>query len=209
MNIARVSCRERARREFERLKHTDAPPIPIAGGSLVPVSRAHAADERLIAALARWRVANEFAYPTRFPVTLAGTGAWLRERVLAAPERMMFLVHDASGRPIDHAGFVADGDRTLKLDNVMRGERGAPGIMTAAVTALLRWADRTLEPVAVRLPVFAHNGHAIRFYRRIGFHDAGLVPLRRLELGERVEYVPLADGAEAADAHHLIMMRRS
>lgn len=202
-----MTFRERARHEFERLKHTGAPAIAIAGGSLVPVCPAHADDERLVASLARWRESNALAYPTRFPVTLTGTATWLRERVIAAPDRIMFLVHDAAARPIGHAGFALADDTSLKLDNVMRGEPGAPGIMTTAVTSLLGWADRTLKPAAVRLPVFAHNDRAIRFYRRIGFRDAGVAPLRRLDRGDRVEYVPLVDGAGPADAHHLIMVR--
>jgi RimJ/RimL family protein N-acetyltransferase len=202
-----VTYRERVTLEFERLKRPGATPIPITGGSLVPVCRARAADERLIAALARWRDANAFAYPTRFPVTQEGTATWLRDRVLAVPERIMFLVHDAAARPIGHAGFALTDDAWLKLDNVMRGEDGTPGIMTAAVKSLLGWAERTLGPAAVRLPVFAHNDRAIRFYRRIGFRETGIVPLRRIKCGERIEYVPLT-GTGPADAHHLIMVRQ-
>jgi hypothetical protein len=52
---------------------------------------------RSIAALARWRAANEFAYPTRFE----GTATWLRDRVLNVPDRIMFLVHDPAGRVVD------------------------------------------------------------------------------------------------------------
>lgn len=148
-------------------------------------------------------------YPTRFTVTREGTAAWLRERVLAAPARHMFLIYDEADVLVGHAGVDhADGD-TAKLDNVIRGVPGrGPGIMSEAVAGIVSWAaDGGLARRLIWLPVFAHNQRAIRFYRRLGFRDDGLHPLTRVEHGGRTEYVPFdPGGAPAPDDHHLRMV---
>jgi hypothetical protein len=64
--------------------------------------------------LAACRAANAFAHPTRFAVTSVGTAAWLRGRVLAVPDRIMFLVHDPHGRAVGHAGFADASNGMLK-----------------------------------------------------------------------------------------------
>jgi RimJ/RimL family protein N-acetyltransferase len=170
--------------------------IPIEGGmgTLVPVGYEHVGDDRLIATLARWREANMHVYPTQFPVTHSGTAEWLTERVLAVSDRVLFLVVEPGGRPLGHGGFAegARGDRSLKLDNVMRGEAiGPPGIMTGAVGALLRWADATLASEVITAPAFADNHRIIRLLCGLGFRDEGdLIPLQKVVSGDRIDYVP-------------------
>jgi perosamine synthetase len=176
-------------------------------GSLVPLCELHAGDGRLVELLAEWRAANMFAYPTQFPVTLAGTADWLRTKVLDVEDRLLFLVLDPRGEPIGHLGLAQalNDRREVKVDNVVRGSRTASsGIMSAALRALLGWAEATLRPARVWLPVFSDNQHAIRFYRRIGFRDDRLLPLRRHIDGDRVSYLPRETGDHApADRFHL------
>ena len=50
--------------------------------------------------------------------------------------------------------------------------------MGEALDALIAWAEELFAPERILLHVFDDNGHAIGFYRRHGFHDAGRVPLR-------------------------------
>src|SRR5258707_13683609 len=54
--------------------------MPDGFGYLLPVCELHADDVSLIDLLARWRQENSSAYPTQFPVTIAGTSSWLRNR---------------------------------------------------------------------------------------------------------------------------------
>jgi RimJ/RimL family protein N-acetyltransferase len=124
-------------------------------------------------------------------------------------DRIMFLVADGDGTLVGHLGLAhaVNDHRDLKVDNVMRGPHDCrPGIMSAALRTMLEWAGRTLGPQRFYLPVFSDNEHAIRFYRRLGFQEGRLVPLRRHEEGDRVCYRPLAEGdREAPDRHHLLM----
>jgi perosamine synthetase len=189
-------------RSFAWLKDTasateaSARAIPLAGdiGQLVPVGHGHPTDERLIATLARWRETYMHLYPTQFRVTLDGTAAWLKDRVLAVPDRVMLLVLEPGGRLLGHAGLAEalNDDRAVTLDNVVRGGPGGPpGIMSAAVRALLQWARVNLDPQVISVRPGADNERMIGFVKRLGFRDEGhLIPLRRVVTGEHIAYVP-------------------
>ena len=210
---ARAVRRDAVLREIAFLKSTDtlaqahARSIELpSGGALLPVCELHADDERLISDLARWRAAAQFAFPTRFPVSTLGTRRWLRGGLLDVPDRLLFLVCDRHGHAVGHLGFAAAAapDGSMEIDNVVRGERAvAPGLMGEALDALIAWADELFAPERILLRVFEDNSHAIAFYRRHGFHDAGRVPLARAVDGDRETFVP-ADG-RAEDAAFLVM----
>ena len=186
--------------------------IPLADGEgfLVPVCELHATDDGLIAKLARWRAENAFAYPTQFPVTIAGTASWLRSRLLDIEDRVLFLILDRHGNPVGHLGFAnaINNEGELEIDNIVRGVKDVqPGIMRSAMQALLNWAEETMGPRVIYLRVMNDNHHAIKFYHKLGFKDGQLVPLRRHEEGERVEYLPLAeDDHNEPDQHFLRMV---
>ena len=60
---------------------------------------------------------------------------------------MLFLVCDRHGHPVGHLGFAnaAADDRSMEIDNVVRGERArAPGLMGEALDALIAWAEELL-----------------------------------------------------------------
>jgi RimJ/RimL family protein N-acetyltransferase len=183
--------------------------LPQGAGHLVPVCELHAADREIVATLARWREQNSRWYPTQFRVTLAGTAAWLRAQVLDVEDRILFLVAGQSGGPVGHLGLanaLNDG-RAVKVDNVMRGVADCqPGLLGVALRALLDWAGQALVPRRIYLPVFSDNLHAIHFYRRLGFREDGLIPLRRHQEGDRVCYRPVGpEDRDAPDRHHLRM----
>jgi perosamine synthetase len=185
--------------------HAKAVELASDSGYLLPVCELHAGDERLIETLARWRDDNQHAYPTRFPVTLEGTARWLRAGVLDVEDRMLFLVCDRFGRPVGHLGFASalQGERSVEVDNVVRGERDAPGLMSLAMHALCAWAEEALGPETIVLRVLSDNAHAIAFYERLGFVHDGLEPLHTVVDGERTSLVPAAEAD--ADAHFLRM----
>lgn len=165
-------------------------------GYLVPVCELHAADDQLISKLADWRHENAFAYPTRFPVTAVGTKSWLRSKLLDVEDRILFLVLDHHGNPVGHLGFAdcINGEAEMEIDNVVRGEKEVePGIMRNAMEALINWAEEVIGPRSIYLRVLRTNDHAIQFYRRLGWTDGQLTPLRRYEEGERIEYRTLAE----------------
>ena len=204
------------RKEFAFLKSTDsiahlhAHSIVIAEGDglLVPACELHASDDALIATLSEWRRDNYFAFPTQFPVSDEGTKRWLRKGVLNVADRLLFLVCDRHGRPVGHLGFAnaLAGDRQMEVDNVVRGDKQAqPGLMSAAMEALVAWGEEMFGPREIHLRVFEDNQRALAFYERLGFVRDGTTPLRCEERpGGVVAFVP-ADSSDDADRWFLRM----
>jgi perosamine synthetase len=206
-------------RSFSFLKQTTAlddlftKSVPLdSGGYLLPICELHATDEALIKTLASWREKHRLAFPTQFPVTVAGTRAWLRQRLLDVEDRLLFLVTDEHGYPVGHLGLAnARNDRfEVEIDNVVRGVDDAqPGIMSGAMRALLEWTEQNVAPSEIALRVLRDNVHAISFYRKLGFVDDGLVPLRRFENGTTISYEPLDEHDRAEpDSYFLRMVYR-
>jgi glycosyltransferase involved in cell wall biosynthesis/RimJ/RimL family protein N-acetyltransferase len=182
--------------------------LPNNAGYLLPICELHAKDNILIAKLAKWRDENSSAYPTRFPVTIDGTEKWLRSRILDADDKILFLVLDKGGNVVGHVGLanVLNEAQEVEFDNILRGEKQAePGIMTLAMQTLLQWAQETLRPKRIFLRVFNDNQHAITFYRRIGFVDEKLQPLKRIVSGELISYVSGEEQNQPADSYFLHM----
>ncbi len=169
-------------------------------GLLVPVCELHATDDNVIAKLAQWRAENQDAFPTQFPVTTAGTATWLRNQVLDCNGRFLFLVLDRYGNPVGHMGFAHALNElaTMEADNIVRGVKNiSPGIMAAALSAMINWAEEMFHPKKIFLLVFTENHHAIRFYKKIGFKEGSLIPLRRHQQGDRISYQPFASNDSA------------
>ncbi len=180
-------------------------PLPGERGFLVPVAALHLTDTAVIDLLAVWRTENEFAFPTRFPVTDTGTAEWLRDKVLGVRDRMLWLVIDKHGRALGHMGLAnaVNDRREVEIDNVIRGVKNAePGIMAAALRALLDWTQEFLMPDVISLLTFKDNTAALAFYTQLGFREEAEIPLRMTSVGETVSYAPLAEGdtAPADDA---------
>lgn len=162
-------------------------------GLLVPMCELHADDARVIADLARWRETHFDAFPTQFPVTAEGTARWLRAAVLDAEDRLLFLVCDRHGHAVGHLGLAdaLSADRTVEVDNVVRGEAVDGPVMAAALEALVRWSHEVLGAQTVHLRVFEDNARAIAFYERAGFRAVGTIDLVRTERADgAVAYVP-------------------
>lgn len=184
-------------------------PLPDGKGTLLPICELHADDAHLISELSSWRIANQTAYPTRFPVTDQGTAKWLRSKLLDAEDRILFLVLDRHGNRIGHLGFAScfNESKLMEVDNVVRGVAGqAPGIMQAAIVTMLEWARTTIGPSGFFLRVFEDNSHATKFYERQGFHIEERIPLRRSVNGQTESYAPVEpDDSTPADASFLKM----
>jgi RimJ/RimL family protein N-acetyltransferase len=160
---------------FNSLKNGPACPIPIyrlgQPGILAAVGWSDANDPEAVARLATWQEMAESLAPPSFPFTPPGARAWLIEQVLDIPDRLLFWVQSPKGKPIGHlrlCRFDAR-QRTMEIDQVMRGEAKFPGLMTHAVGALCRWAGETLglDRLVLRIP--SSNGPAMRLAARCGF----------------------------------------
>jgi len=160
------------------------------GFSLIPVSRFHCADGRLISNMAAWRNRFVTAYPTQFKATPDSTSRWLDESVLNQPGRILFLVMDKCGCCFGHIGFnnCINNERSFEIDNVVRGEAGYPGLFSRALDILCTWAYETFPVDDIVLRVMADNSRAIDFYYSLGWSLVREIQLTKRESKDFVSY---------------------
>lgn len=183
--------------------------IPLKGeqGFLIPVAQVHLGDDALLQRLTQWRNRFVHVYPTQFLATLESTRAWLRDRLLAVEDRMLFLVVDKQGTVVGHMGFNScfNDEAQMELDNIVRGVDGVErGIMANALLTLTEWARKTINVEGFFLRVFADNAKAIDFYRSLGFVVDETIPLTKVEQEGLVSYVACENGG-TPDASFLRM----
>ena len=166
--------------------------IPIENaGFLVPICDAHREDDELLHKLAAWRNNNVHVYPTQFVATLASTKAWLIDRLLAAEDRILFLLVDNRGKVAGHIGFngCCNNDFLFEIDNVVRGDSSAAkGLFSMGMIALMEWARKTLNVAKFCLRVMDDNQHALNFYLRNEFVEDHRIPLIKEEQKNFISY---------------------
>ncbi len=138
-----------------------------------------------ISLLSKWRKENSFAFPSQFKVTLKGTKIWLEKQFIYNPSRILFFIEDTAKKPklVGHLGLYSFDFQacTCEVDNVVRGEKNyMKGIMTLALKALLKWTCNELKPKQIFLRVFSDNDRAVNYYKRCGFVNYELIPLRKI-----------------------------
>jgi len=146
---------------------------------LSPITKRHLDDnirnDELVRLLSEWRRTNAKWYPTVFKVTYDGTRKWLRDQVIGAEDRILFMVKTMDGNPFGHMGFYRG-----EADNFIRGRKDIlNGGMTSALRAMLNWAFIDLDLKDLYLRVFSDNTRAIAFYDRCGFRPIYKIPLKK------------------------------
>ena len=137
-----------------------------------------AKNAHLIALLSAWRKKVLHFMPSTRPITIRGTREWLKNKVIGEKDRLLFLVI-ADGKPIGHMGFYRykPEDNSIVVDNVIRGVSGYPGIMSAALIAMIQWAKKALSVSSFLVDCSDNNEKAIALYKRIGFNEVRREPL--------------------------------
>lgn len=126
----------------------------------------------IISVLSRWRRENPMAGTGTFLVSDERTEHWLKTYVLNNESRIIFLIMDLQGNYIGHIGLAGfDFEKGIAdIDAVLRGEKDVhPGIMGAALQAIIEWGENTLQLKKIYLEVFDDNLHAIQFYEKHHF----------------------------------------
>lgn len=176
---------------------------------MIPVCRLHVDDEATITMLAEWRRRNMSVHPTQFRVSLEGTADWLRSKVLGEEGRILFLVCGPDGDPVGHYGLIdaVNEDCEAYVSSGMRGVPSRhPGIIGRARATAVRWATEELGARRILAVVFADNPIPLRRLRGAGFRQLRVLPLRRHEIGERIEYRSIEAGdPDPPDRYHVLM----
>ena len=119
-------------------------------------------------------------------------------------DRVLFIIQ-VDGKYIGHVGlFHFDfTNNSSEIDNVIRGENDLPGVMSEAIKSLMAWATAELGIHTFNLKVRKENLHAIKFYKKIGYSQSGLIPLVYNEQHE-LEELPMNDPRKG-DKYYIVM----
>jgi RimJ/RimL family protein N-acetyltransferase len=140
--------------------------------------------------LGKWRKENEIWFLSQFEVSTERTTSWFKNKVIAEPDRMLFIIK-ADGTYLGHVGLFRFDflNRTCEIDNVLRGTKSNPGVIFNALICLMNWAKAELKLDGFTLKVLSDNERAIRLYKRIGFVDTERIPLIQIEGKDGLELV--------------------
>lgn len=154
-----------------------------------------AADREIIDLLGRWRKENEAFFLSQFPVSFERTQAWYRDHLIAKPDRLLFIIRTANGY-VGHVGlFRFDFScRSCEIDNIVRGENAFPGIMGAAILAMMKWGKETLGLEGFTLKVLGDNERAVRLYEKLGYVETGRIPLMLADGKDGPEWTEAPEG---------------
>lgn len=166
-------------------------------------------NQNLMYLLGKWRKENEMFYLSQFPVTIERTTKWFREKVIDAPDRLLFLVKSPQ-KYVGHIGlfrFNFD-DMTCELDNILRGESDYPGVIGESLIHMMDWGKNTLRLRGYTLKVLSHNERAIRLYKRLGFSEVDKIPLIYINGDDGKELIEAPQGYDKKpDAYYIVMKR--
>jgi perosamine synthetase len=164
---------------------------------LVPMTTLDLTTDSNVQLIKAWREANQFAYPTRFNVTLEGTRSWLENAVYGNDLRMLFWITDSSFAKFGHIGVLISKDGTsIEVDNVLRGESGNPGLVSSAMRVLENMVQEEFSLEEISLRVLESNHCAVDFYLKLGYKVVDVTPLIEAKIGDSTNLIPGTPGID-------------
>ena len=150
-------------------------------------------NKNLVNNLTKWRSRESFWFSQQFKVTSARTKKWLGDLVINNPDRILFAVEDNAGKLYGHLGFYRyrTQDNSCELDNVVRGSKDIPGLMTDCVNCLIKWGFKNLEVSVIYLTTFDDNLRAANLYKRCGFKKIRKIPLKKIRKNDELQWVKI------------------
>lgn len=164
---------------------------------LVPMTTLDLTTDSNVELIKTWREANQFAYPTRFNVTLVGTRRWLENAVYGNDLRMLFWITDSNFAKFGHIGVLISEDGTsIEVDNVLRGESGNPGLVSSAMRVLENLVQEEFSLEEINLRVLESNHRAVDFYLKLGYKVVNVTPLIESKIGDFTNLIPGTPGID-------------
>jgi len=136
---------------------------------LIPFSKSDAQHSTRIELLADWRRDHQYAYPSRFEITISGTQKWLEHVVINNQDRILFWVTDSNMHPLGHLGLLKNSAGLIEIDNVLKGASGHKGLFSIAMSQLEKLVIQELGRLEIELKVLRENHHAVNFYKTLGY----------------------------------------
>lgn len=167
-----------------------------------------AEDEELMTLLANWRKKHEVWFQAQFPVSVERTKTWFKNKVIGAPDRLLFIIK-IKDVYVGHVGlFRFDfANLSCEIDNIVRGEdEVAPGIIGDAVVKMMTWGKENFGIKNYTLQTTSDNPRALRLYDRLGFVELKRIPLLYHKTAEGGEWLEApADYAGAIERYDVFM----
>lgn len=139
----------------------------------------------IIESMAKWRQDNMQWFWTQFESTPERTKEWIENIILPDPTRIMFLIYTfPEHNLIGHIGSKDITESTAEVDNVMRGNPGAKGMMHYAEITLLSWLFIKMGMKMANLWVFYNNERAIKLHSSAGFSLRAMKPYREMVISK-------------------------
>jgi RimJ/RimL family protein N-acetyltransferase len=175
--------------------------------SLVLLTAEHAEDKKIIELLSKWRKQHEWWFPAQFNVTEEGTAKWLRNQLIDAPDRILFMIK-TDDEYLGHVGLFRFNfeEKSCEIDNIVRGEHKIPGIMGNAIVNMMKWGRKALGLRGYELQTFSDNDRSLALYRKLGFSEVKRVPLIPLKGKDRVDWVDAPESYSGSVERYNVFM---
>jgi RimJ/RimL family protein N-acetyltransferase len=130
------------------------------------------------------------SFLTEFEATESRTERWLTDIVGPDDTKILFMIDDLANSTIGYMGlaFINWEKGHAEADAIVRGDYSAPGAMTKALQAMLKWTQSQLGLNDIGVRVRSDN-FALNFYRKAGFQEVKRVPLRKEVESEMIKWV--------------------
>jgi perosamine synthetase len=146
---------------------------------LIPISKIHENNPNTILKLMELRNSNIHLWLGASIVTLESTKKWLKELVLENHQRILFWVIDEHETIHGHIGVWIKEDGIFEIDNVIKDSSSAvKGLFSNALITVCKWLHDYTGLSNVFLRVLSTNSHAINFYKKNKFVEAGQQELK-------------------------------
>lgn len=173
------------------------------------ITEAGVSNKELIKNLTEWRGRQMKWFLFQFRATQKGTKKWLKDLVIDAPDRILFMVESLKGEQIGHMGlnrFNFD-SMECEVDNVIRGNNNLlPGIMTKGLGKIIDWAFSDLGVKTLYIRTFEDNEHTVKFYERLGFKKLKVNPLKKVVTEKMTQWIEMPYAKKSPENRYYLKM---